>query len=70
MKGNASQYEICMSINLYLYVIDMPHQQANLFIFSVGEILSKQLTTQCDPTSMGAYALGILPVLHSLFDFV
>ena len=48
----------------------MPLQQANLFIFSVSEILSKQLTTQCDPTSMGAYALDILPVLHSLFDFV
>ena len=41
-----------------------------LFIFGVGEILSKERTTQGDPTSMGTYALGILPILHSLLDFV
>ena len=29
------------------------------------EILSQKGTTQDDPTSMGPYALGILPVLHS-----
>ena len=39
-----------------------------LFSFGGGEILSKEGTTQGDPTSMGAYALGILPMLHSLLD--
>ena len=29
------------------------------------EILSQKGTTQDDPTSMGVYPLGILPVLHS-----
>ena len=41
-----------------------------LFSFGGGEILSKEGTTQGDPTSMGAYALDILPMLHSLLDFV
>ena len=37
---------------------------ARLFIISGGELLSKEGTTQGDPTSMGADALGILPVLQ------
>ena len=43
---------------------------ARLFIFGVGEILSNKGTTHDDPTSMGAYALDILPMLYSLLDFV
>ena len=38
--------------------------------FGGGEILSKEGKTQGDPTSMGDYALGILPMLHSFLDFV
>ena len=34
------------------------------------EILSKEGTTQGDPTSMEVYVLGSLPMLHSLLDFV
>ena len=34
---------------------------ARLFIIGGGERFSKEGTAQCDPTSMGAYALGILP---------
>ena len=34
------------------------------------EIISKEGTIQGDPNSMGAYALGILTMLHSLLDFV
>ena len=36
----------------------------------MGKILSNEETTQGDPTLMGAYAIGILPVLNSLLDFV
>ena len=36
---------------------------ARLFIIRGGELLPKQGTTQGDPTSMGAYTLGILPLL-------
>ena len=43
---------------------------ARLFIISGGELLSKEGTTQGDPTSMCAYARGILPLLQSLLDFV
>ena len=43
---------------------------ARLFIIGGGELLSKKGTTQGEPTSMGAYALGILPLLQFLFDFI
>ena len=43
---------------------------ARLFIIGGGELLSKEGTTQDDLTSMGAYALGILPLLQFLFDFI
>ena len=35
-----------------------------------GELFSNEGTTQGDPTSMGAYALGILPLLQFLLDFI
>ena len=38
--------------------------------FGGGEILSKEGNTQGDLTSMRAYILGILQILHSLLDFV
>ena len=34
---------------------------ARLLIIGGGERFSKEGTAQCDPTSMGAYAHGILP---------
>ena len=34
------------------------------------ELLSKEGTTQGDPTSMGAYTLGTLPLLQFLLDFI
>ena len=43
---------------------------AGLFIIGGGESPSKEGTTQGDPTSMGAYALGILPLLQFLLDFI
>ena len=43
---------------------------ARLFIIGGGELLYKEGTTHGDPTSMGAYALGILPLLQFLLDFI
>ena len=43
---------------------------ARLFIIGRGELLSKEGTTQGDPTSIGAYALGILPLLQFLLDLI
>ena len=43
---------------------------ARLFIISGGELLPKEGTTQGDRTSVGAYTLGILPLLQFLLDFI
>ena len=55
---------------IFTYICNCYAALARLFIFGGGEILSKEGATQGDPTSMGAYALVILPMLHSLLDFV
>ena len=52
------------------YICNCYGASARLFNFGGGEILSKERTTQCDPTSIRAYVLGISPELHSLLDFV
>ena len=59
---------LCPLISTYIF--NCYAAPARLFIFGGGEILSKEGITQSDPTSMGDYALGILPMLHSLLDFV
>ena len=33
-------------------------------------MLSKEWTTQDDPTAIGAYSLGILPLIHFRFEFI
>ena len=43
---------------------------ARLFIIGGGGLFSKEGTRQDDPTSMGAYAFGILPLLQFLLDVV
>ena len=43
---------------------------ARLFISGGGEILSKEKTTQEVPTARKAYALGILPLIHFLLEFI
>ena len=43
---------------------------SRLFIIGGGKLLSKEATTQGDSTPVGAYALGILPLLQFLVDFI
>ena len=44
-------------------------EPARLFVEGNHEIKSREGTTQ-DPTAMGAYALGVTPLTHSLRDFI
>ena len=59
---------ICPVIAIYISNCDMC--PARKFIIGGGELLSKEGTTQGDPTSMGAYAFGILPLFQFLLDFI
>ena len=59
---------VCLLISTY--ISNYYAAPARFFIFGGGEILSKEGITQSDQTSMGVYALDILPMLHSLLDFV
>ena len=52
------------------YILNCYMCPTRLFIIGGGELLSKEGTTQGDPTSMGAYAVGILQLLQFLLDFI
>ena len=43
---------------------------SRLFIVVGGEILFSEETTQDDPTAMGAYILGTLPLFKFLLQFI
>ena len=59
---------ICLVIVTYISNCYMC--PAILLLISGGELLSKEGTTQSDPTSTGVYTHGILPVLPFLLDLI
>ena len=54
----------------YIYISNCFLCPARLFIIGWGELLCKEGTTHGDQTSMSAYALGILPLLQFLLNFI
>ena len=48
------------------YIINCYATPSRLFIADEGEILSSEGATQGDPTAIGAFALGILPLIKFL----
>ena len=53
-----------------IYIINYFATPSRLFIFGGGEILFSEGTTQGERTPVGVYALGILPLIKFLLQFV
>ena len=61
-------FVVCPAISTYLS--NCYQSAARLFVIGGKEILSKEGTTQGDPTSMKTYALGVTPLLNFLHEFI
>ena len=59
---------VCPAISTY--VSNCYQSAARLFVIGWKEILTKEGTTQGDPTSMGTYALEVTLLLHFLHEFI
>ena len=59
---------ICLIIAAY--IINCYATSSRLVIVCGGEILFSEGATQDDPTVMGAYPLGILPLIKFLLEFI
>ena len=52
------------------HIINCYATPSRLFITGEEEILSSEWTTQGDATGVGAYSLGILPLIKFLLEFI
>ena len=59
---------VCPTISTY--VSNCYQSAARLFVIGRKEILTKEGTTQGDPTPMGTHALGVTLLLHFLHEFI
>ena len=58
-----------ISITYPTFLANCFMEPVRLFFEGNQEIKSREGTTQEDPTAMGAYALGVTPLIHFLSEF-